>query len=154
MARVKKEDRLKVAIRLAQVYHAGQSDKVGQPYIGHPLRVMSYLLDPENAVNADDDTLITAVLHDTIEDTTLRLDRIRSLFGPSVSEAVDAISRREGEQYFDYIKRCADNDIAAIVKLADIADNEDPRRQWAGRASMVERYRKARAILMQEEVAV
>jgi (p)ppGpp synthase/HD superfamily hydrolase len=143
-------EKLKAAIRWAEVAHKGQVDKCGQPYIGHPLRVMAHLLDPENGFVPDVETLITAVLHDIVEDCGVTVPRVRALYGLRVAAAVDAISRRAEETYFDYIRRCAEDEIAAVVKMADIADNSDPRRQWEGRVGMTERYAKALAILQGE----
>ena len=60
---------LEDAIILASRSHAGQTDKLGEPYILHPIRVMSKL--------SDQTTRIVAVLHDVIEDTTVTIDEIR-----------------------------------------------------------------------------
>lgn len=145
-------EKLRAAIRWAEVAHKGQVDKCGQPYIGHPLRVMAHLLDPENGFVPDVETLITAVLHDIVEDCGVRLPQIAIMFGGRITMAVDAISRREGETYFDYIRRCAEDEIAAVVKMADIADNSDPRRAYdaQNRGFLTERYAKALAILQGE----
>lgn len=152
--RVKMTDyeKLKAAIRWAEVAHKGQVDKCGQPYIGHPLRVMAHLLDPENGYIPDIETLLTAVLHDVIEDCGVTASQVAIRFGNRVSAAVYAISRQNGETYFDYIRRCAEDEIAAVVKMADIADNSDPRRAYAAqnRGFMTERYAKALAILQGE----
>jgi (p)ppGpp synthase/HD superfamily hydrolase len=139
--------RLKGAIRFAAIKHAEQVDNGGQPYIGHPLRVMAYLLDPELAAQPDLETLQAAVLHDVVEDCGVTVEEIRVKFGADVAMALDALSRRQGETYFDYIRRCAQNEIAAVVKVADIRDNSDPRRgdySWPGR------HEKALAILHEE----
>lgn len=55
------------------------------------------------------------------------------------------MTRRPGEVYFDYLKRCAADDLGLKVKLADIEDNADPSRGWDG--APISRYRKAWAML-------
>lgn len=143
-------EKLKLAIQWASTYHAGQEDKCGQPYVGHPLRVMAHLIDEKNGFVPDIETLVTAALHDLVEDCGVTVPQVRATFGLRVASAVDAISRRAGETYFNYVRRCAEDEIATVVKMADIADNSDPRRQWEGRGDMTERYAKALAILQGE----
>jgi (p)ppGpp synthase/HD superfamily hydrolase len=106
---------LEAAIALAAESHAGQVDKAGAPYILHPLRVMSQVASNEGR--------IAAVLHDTVEDTGLELGLIRKRFGAIVAEAVDALTRRDGESYSAFIERCRVNEIARAVKIADLTDN-------------------------------
>lgn len=109
--------RLDDAITLAVQAHRGQTDKAGEPYILHCLRVMLGC--------RQDQERIAAVLHDTVEDGGLELDLIRHRFGAAVADAVDALTRREGEDYEAFILRCAANPIATIVKLSDLSDNMD-----------------------------
>lgn len=126
------------AIELALVAHAGQLDKSGAPYYKHPLRVMRMCQDEEEIVE------IVAVLHDVVEDTSVKLTAIYALFGREVGDAVDAISRRTGEKYWDYIERCSNNPIALKVKLCDLRDNMSPERQnFEGSESLVGMYTKA-----------
>lgn len=60
---------LEIAIRIAENAHSGQSDKAGQPYIAHPLRVMNNVSSIEEK--------IVAVLHDVMEDTDVTTDDLR-----------------------------------------------------------------------------
>jgi guanosine-3',5'-bis(diphosphate) 3'-pyrophosphohydrolase len=106
---------LEDAIILAAYAHRGQVDKAGQPYILHPIRVMLKL--------EAEDKRIAAMLHDTVEDCEVELGEIRTNFGPAIADAVDALTRREGESYMDFIERCGANDIARAVKWADLCDN-------------------------------
>lgn len=109
---------LERAIQIAAAAHAGQIDKAGQPYILHPLRVML-------AVTTTDER-IAAVLHDAVEDTNITLEQLRAeSFSPAVVEAVDALTKRPGENRIAAAKRAAANRIARVVKLADNADNMD-----------------------------
>ena len=138
---------LERAIVIAAEAHADQVDKAGAPYVLHPLRVM-LAVDGRNA-------RIAAVLHDVVEDTGWTLDELRGEeFEEVVVEAVDALTRREGEPYMDFCRRAARNEIARRVKLADIADNLGPRRMAdlpEADRSLAKRYRKARDVLLAAE---
>jgi GTP diphosphokinase / guanosine-3',5'-bis(diphosphate) 3'-diphosphatase len=138
------ERSLSDAIALAAAAHAGQMDKSGRAYILHPIRVMQRCESYGPAVQ------MAAVLHDTVEDTWVTLDILRAAgYAPEIVDAVDALSRRKGEEtYFEYIHRCGANPIARLVKLADLDDNSDPARRFGDRFdTLLERYDKARAIL-------
>lgn len=110
------------AIRMAMACHGLQKDKAGKLYILHPLRVMA------NFYTEDDSYQIAAVLHDTVEDTSLTLELIKYHFGQEITDIVDALSRREEETYTQFIKRCVQNKKARAIKLADIKDNLNPER--------------------------
>lgn len=130
------------AIQLAAAAHQGQTDKAGQPYILHPLRVML-------ALEREEDRIV-AVLHDVVEDTEISASDLRNKgFSETVIEAVLALTRGHGETYDSFIARCVINDIARRVKLADIDDNMRPDRVEAAKldSSLLERYRKARSTL-------
>jgi hypothetical protein len=114
------DDKLAEAIQLAARCHAGQTDKCGEPYILHPLRVMLRM--------RDQDRQIAAVLHDVVEDCGLEVRLIAHRFGEHIGAAVDALSRREGEAYEAFIDRCCENRIARDVKFEDISDNLRPER--------------------------
>lgn len=112
------EEALEVAIALACDSHRGQKDKAGQPYILHPLRLM---LSFESTTEK-----IVAILHDVVEDSPVTLERLRDLgFEPSVVDAIDALTRREGESYDDFIDRVSANPLAARIKVRDLQDNLD-----------------------------
>lgn len=131
---------LEKAILLATRAHAGQTDKSGGPYLLHPLRVMLKL--------QGDEARQAAVLHDVVEDTPITLEMLRQEgFSEAVVTAVDALSRRAGEAYADFIQRLKVNPIARRVKLADLEDNMDLRRlnpPFTPRdLDRMERYRRA-----------
>ena len=109
---------LERAIEIAATAHAGQQDKAGAPYILHPLRVMLAQKEPAQR--------IAAVLHDVVEDTPWTLEQLRAEgFGDDVLRAVDALTKREGEDYFAFIDRAGRDPVARTVKIADIRDNMD-----------------------------
>ena len=131
------------AISIAAAAHADQVDKAGRPYILHAIRVMERLAP--HGLEAQ----IVGVLHDVVEDTWVTLDLLEKMgFPPTVVSGVDAMSRREQEDYFTYIERCSQDDIGALVKLADLEDNSGPLRDFPGRVRLTERYAKARDIVL------
>ena len=108
-------DRLETAISYAKEKHAGQVDKAGVEYINHPLAVME-------SVESEDEKIV-AVLHDTVEDTDATIEEIKELFGETVARAVECLTHRKCEDYFDYVSRVKENEIARKVKLADLRHN-------------------------------
>jgi hypothetical protein len=116
---------LERAIAFAVEKHAGQLDKVGRPYILHPLRVMLAM--------DSDDARIAAVLHDVVEDCDdVSIEDIRALGLPAAAvEVVELMTHDDDEPYMDYIERLAPHPLARQVKLADLRDNMDLHRLLA-----------------------
>ena len=109
---------LERAIAIAAIAHEGQVDKAGMPYVLHPLRMMLSVDTPE--------ARMAAVLHDVVEDTAVTLEQLRAEgFPEAVIEAVQALTKRDGEDYEVFIRRVAPNPIARKVKLTDLRDNSD-----------------------------
>jgi (p)ppGpp synthase/HD superfamily hydrolase len=110
---------LERAIVIAAEAHSGIKDKGGAPYILHPLRMMLKLSTPEER--------IVAVLHDVCEDCPeWTLERLKTEgFPDKIIEALDSVTKREGEAYKDFALRAASNPIGRSVKLADLIDNSD-----------------------------
>lgn len=157
-----KNEQLRAAIELAVKAHGTQLDKGGMLYVLHPIHVM----DQVDEIDAK----IVAVLHDVIEDTEVEIavlydegqnDGKRYLlyenlseyyeFDDHIIEAIDAITKRDGEKkeaYWARVKACP---LALQVKLVDIAHNCSPQRLAAlstGEAEYLkEKYRKAIAFL-------
>lgn len=132
------------AIETAAKAHDGQADKAGQPYIYHPLRVMLYAEGAENVKCA-------AALHDVMEDSDITEKALREMgFSEDIITALRLLTRREGQDYFEYVKNLKSNPIAKAVKLADLKDNMDMSRikEPTERDLMrLEKYKKARALL-------
>nr|DAN62348.1 MAG TPA: (p)ppGpp synthetase, RelA/SpoT family [Caudoviricetes sp.]DAU48952.1 MAG TPA: (p)ppGpp synthetase, RelA/SpoT family [Caudoviricetes sp.] len=103
----------------ARSIHANQVDKAGKPYIGHLQAVVNNLVEPT------EDIVAVAWLHDSVEDTETTFDDLIYYFGNSVAQAVDAITKRKGEMYADYLNRVKANPIARLVKIADLSHNMD-----------------------------
>lgn len=106
------------AIEIAARAHDGQKDRSGAPYIFHPIRVASTF--------ADEFLQTIAVLHDVVEDADVTLEDLDNHFPQGVVNAVDALTRRGGETYKEFIQRAARNPNARRVKIADIRDNLRP----------------------------
>ena len=116
----------------------GQKDKAGEPYILRPLRVM-FAIEGEDAQTA-------AVLHDVVEDSGWTLDAQRAEgFSETVVAAVDALTKREGEAYTDFVARAAATPIGRAIKIADLRDNLSDARGLSGVEGKKrrEKYRKA-----------
>ena len=114
---------LEKAIAIAVEAHRGKIDRAGQPYILHPLRVM-FRVESEAE-------RIVAALHDVVEDhgDVWPMERLRQEgFPPEILEALDGVTKRDGETYEQFIERSAQNPISIRVKLADLEDNMDVRR--------------------------
>lgn len=110
--------RVKRAIQIATEAHAGQLRKSGDPYISHPLAVMKIVED----WGMDEDTIIAAVLHDTVEDTDLTLKDIEREFGSQVAKLVDGVTKlgdaRSGMRDLDtYLPETKDNLLRLLVAL-------------------------------------
>lgn len=112
------EDILSKAIILATQCHYGQVDKAGKQYILHPLRVML-------KVNSIEEKIV-AVLHDALEDTECTYQNLKEIgLSDELIESIYCLTRQNNESYMDFIRRCKQNHIARIVKLADLEDNCD-----------------------------
>ena len=139
------DDLVALAEQFATIWHAGQTDKLGDPYIEHPRRVAARLTTPEQK--------IVALLHDVLEDTgATRTDLLDAEFPADLVDAVVALTRQPGESEHGYLTRVCASPLAIIVKRADIADNRDPQRiarlpDPALRLRLAEKYDRARATL-------
>ena len=103
--------------------HAGQFDRGGNPYILHPLRVMSYL-------NTDDEELMcTALGHDVIEDTKITYRHLRDAgISERVIAGIRALTKLPGQTYDEYKEGVFASVDAMRVKMADLRHNTDIRR--------------------------
>jgi (p)ppGpp synthase/HD superfamily hydrolase len=107
------------ALRLALVMHDGQTYDGESYFSRHVLDVLVRTME----ITDDIDAHVVAVTHDLVEDTSIELDHIESLFGLRIRDAVDAISKRPGESYDRYLDRVAADDLARLVKIVDLKSN-------------------------------
>jgi RelA/SpoT family (p)ppGpp synthetase len=127
--------------------HGSQLRASGDPYFSHPIEVAGILTD----LHLDDETIATAILHDTIEDTVATPDEIQRLFGANVARMVDGVTKlskieaqtdteRAAENLRKFLLAMSDDIRVLLVKLADRLHNmrtlhhirsEDKRRRIA-----------------------
>ena len=96
-----------------------------------------------------------ALLHDIVEDGYATFEELQQSFDLDAEQmdALEAITRRNGERYFDYIQRVKQNKIAKIVKLADLKHNINRcSNDLPNRYGLLRRYVKAYGILIDELV--
>ena len=106
------------ALEIAKECHKGQKDKGGHDYIGHPIRVSDRCMSEKASM--------TALLHDTIEDSQMTAEKLLKLGFPSdIVEAVVILTKSKGTDYDTYIEQIGTNPIAREVKIADLEDNLD-----------------------------
>lgn len=134
-------DLTKQAYLIACDAHFGQYDRCGRLYILHPMSVAEHF---------NDETLVAAaLLHDVLEDNAEWT--VARLYGhgmpPEVVRLVEALTRKYGETYLDYIRRVREDRATTQIKIADLEDNLDLRRSDGLTASLRKRYVKALEIL-------
>ncbi|XZF12733.1 HD domain-containing protein [Chitinophagaceae bacterium MMS25-I14] len=124
------------AIALAAQAFENKTDKSGEPYILHCLRVM-------NGVAPDPELMQMAILHDIVEDTETSLQDLRDMgFSERVVEGISLLTHRHEQSYDDYIKTISGNKDATTVKLADLRDNTNITRLKSLRPKDLERLEK------------
>jgi guanosine-3',5'-bis(diphosphate) 3'-pyrophosphohydrolase len=100
---------------------------------------------------------IAGVLHDVVEDSDVTIEMLRNEgFPESVLSALDALTKRDGEDRIQAATRAAADPIARAVKLADNAENSDLSRipnPTEKDLARIEEYRKVRAILLRAAAA-
>ncbi len=123
-------DKVIAAYELANKAHEGQFRSSGEPYISHPVAVAYILLD----FFMDTDTIVSALLHDVVEDTSVSLETLRKKFGNDVALLVDGVTKiglvplnTKEEQHAENIRKilmAMSKDIRVIIiKLADRLHN-------------------------------
>ncbi len=122
-------------IKKAYVYsakvHQGQLRKSGEPYLVHPLEVAGLLAE----LKLDEASVVTGLLHDTIEDTLATKEEIGELFGPEIADLVDGVTKlsqfapgntqeeKQAENFRKMVVAMAKDIRVLLVKLADRTHN-------------------------------
>ena len=83
-------DQIRAAYEFADTHHAGQNRKDGSPFITHPLAVAQIVAEE---LHLDTESIVAALLHDTIEDTTATHEELAKLFSPTVADLVEGVSK-------------------------------------------------------------
>ena len=132
------------AIEIAAKAHNNQTDKAGEPYILHPLRVML-------SVKGETEQC-AAVLHDVLEDTDITEEYLISEgFSLEIIDALRLLTRKKEDDYMEYISRLKSNRTAKAVKLADLTDNMNISRiknPTEVDYMRIEKYKRAQSVLM------
>ncbi|MCM2587847.1 HD domain-containing protein [Rossellomorea marisflavi] len=120
---------LEKAFEFASRAHDGQKRATGEPYMTHPVAVCSILMEEQ----ADLPTLMSALLHDVVEDTDVMIDEVEKQFGQEVSRIVDGLTKVERgmmskEEHHatnmqKLLSATADDVRVAVVKIADRLHN-------------------------------
>jgi GTP pyrophosphokinase len=124
------EDLLNRAYVFAMKAHGAQKRASGDPFFSHPLEVAAILTD----LKFDDATIVAAVLHDTIEDTTATRDEIDKVFGPEIGGLVEGLTKlnrldfaskhaQQAENFRKLLLAIADDARVLLIKLADRLHN-------------------------------
>jgi GTP diphosphokinase / guanosine-3',5'-bis(diphosphate) 3'-diphosphatase len=124
------EDRLNRAYVFTVQMHGAQKRASGDPYFSHPVEVAGLMTD----LKMDEETIITALLHDTVEDTLTSLEDIEQKFGPEVARLVDGVTKlskieaqtedeRAAENLRKFLLAISDDIRVLLVKLADRLHN-------------------------------
>lgn len=99
--------------------HDGQKDKAGKDYF------RAHVATVAEGVKGDPIAETVAFLHDTVEDTSITTEDIRTGFPKEVADAVSALTHSKGISYAEYLWYIQQNSIAVKVKLSDLRSNMD-----------------------------
>ena len=124
------EDALNRAYVFSMKAHGSQTRASGDPYFSHPLEVAGILTE----LKLDSDTIVTGLLHDTVEDTVATLDEIERMFGQNVAHLVDGVTKlskleqqtagtRQAENFRKLLLATSQDIRVLLVKLADRLHN-------------------------------
>ncbi len=124
------EDLLNRAYVFGIKAHGNQKRDTGDPYFSHPLEVAGILTD----LKLDEATIVTAMLHDTIEDTDVTHDDIEKNFGPEIADLVDGVTKlskielqseetKQAENFRKFMLAMSHDVRVLLVKLADRLHN-------------------------------
>lgn len=128
--------KLGLAISVAAQIFQNKTDKGGQPYILHCLRVM-------NAINGDNCTKCAAVLHDVVEDSEMTFKELTDIgFSDKTVGLLHLLTHQKETSYDDYIKAIAVSPEATEIKKADLRDNSDITRLKGLRKKDLDRIEK------------
>jgi guanosine-3',5'-bis(diphosphate) 3'-pyrophosphohydrolase len=123
-------DQIQKAYDFSAEVHRGQRRKSGEPYLVHPLHVATIIAD----MKLDVPSVVTGLLHDTVEDTLATLDQVQTLFGEEIASLVDGVTKigqvsftsreeKQAENFRKMLLAMARDIRVILVKLADRTHN-------------------------------
>ena len=124
------EDAINRAYVFSMKAHGSQLRASGDPYFSHPIEVAGILAE----MKLDSASIITALLHDTVEDTVATLEDIERLFGPEIARLVDGVTKlsrlelqsdqtKQAENFRKLVLAMSEDIRVLLVKLADRLHN-------------------------------
>jgi GTP pyrophosphokinase len=124
------EDALNRAYVFAMKAHGAQKRASGDPYFSHPIEVAGILTD----LKLDDSSIITALLHDVVEDTESTLEDVEAIFGKNIARLVDGVTKlgrlelqseetKHAENFRKLLVAMSEDIRVLLVKLADRLHN-------------------------------
>jgi GTP diphosphokinase / guanosine-3',5'-bis(diphosphate) 3'-diphosphatase len=124
------EDALNRAYVFSMKAHGAQKRASGDPYFSHPVEVAGIL----SQMKLDSASIVTGLLHDTVEDTVATLDDIERLFGPDIARLVDGVTKlsrielqsdqtKQAENFRKLVLAMSEDIRVLLVKLADRLHN-------------------------------
>jgi (p)ppGpp synthase/HD superfamily hydrolase len=139
-----------LAFQIAKIAFEEKIDKGGKPYFNHLVRVAEKFKE-------DDFLYPIAMLHDLLEDCSeWNVKSLGCLFSENIVKTIELLTRKSGQDYFDYINEINQSSWATKIKLADLKDNMDITRLKTITDKDFERlgkYLKAYKILTSETVS-
>ena len=123
-------DLITKAISFSAQAHSSQLRKSGEPFINHPIEVAKILI----GIKLDTSSIVSGLLHDTVEDTLTTSDEIKKIFGKEISELVDGLTKinkfslkvnnlKLGENYRKLLLAATKDLRVILIKLADRLHN-------------------------------
>ena len=106
--------RVRDAYQYAKTYHEGQLRKDGSPYITHPLEVAHLVAE----LGLDADSIMAALLHDTIEDTDATYEEVAKRFTPSVADLVEGVTKLDKVKYTSIEEKQMENLRKMLMAMA------------------------------------
>ena len=124
------EDALNRAYAFAMKLHGSQTRESGDPYFSHPIEVAGILTD----LKLDDNSIMTALLHDLVEDTDTSIEEIERLFGKEIARLVDGVTKlsrlglqsehtKHAENFRKLVLAMSEDIRVLLIKLADRLHN-------------------------------
>ncbi len=124
------EELVSKAFKLCFYSHEGMTRASGEPYYYHPLEVAKIVA---REINIDDISVIAALLHDTVEDTSVTIDDIRFWFGNEVAVIIDGVTKiagvfksrnsKQAEAFMKLLLSMAEDIRVVLIKFADRLHN-------------------------------